>query len=62
MQEKAQNWFYIMSKGNRKIEIFDANSMRGAVSNMMSDPDMVDDLRAMGNRVLGRLSKQIEDF
>ena len=28
----------------------------------MSDPDMVDDLRAMGNRVLGRLSKQIEDF
>ena len=29
---------------------------------MISDPDMVDDLRAMGNRVLGRLSKQIEDF
>lgn len=28
----------------------------------MSDPDMVDDIRAMGNRVLGRLSKQIEDF
>ncbi len=29
---------------------------------LMSDPDMVDDIRAMGNRVLGRLSKQIEDF
>lgn len=29
---------------------------------MISDPDMVDDLRAMENRVLGRLSKQIEDF
>ena len=29
---------------------------------MISDPDMVDDIRAMGNRVLGRLSKQIEDF
>lgn len=28
----------------------------------MSDPDMVDDIRAMENRVLGRLSKQIEDF
>lgn len=28
----------------------------------MSDSDMVDDIRAMGNRVLGRLSKQIEDF
>ena len=28
----------------------------------MSDPDMVDDIRAMGNRDLGRLSKQIEDF
>lgn len=51
-----------MSKGNRKIENFDVNSMREAVSNMMSDPDIVDDLRAMGNRVLGRLSKQIEDF
>lgn len=51
-----------MSKGNRKIENFDVNSMREAVSNMMSDPDMVDDLRSMGNRVLGRLSKQIEDF
>lgn len=51
-----------MSKGNRKIENFDVNSMREAVSNMMSDPDMVDDLRAMGNRVLGRLSKRIEDF
>lgn len=51
-----------MSKGNRKIENFDVNSMREAVSNMMSDPDMVDDIRAMGNRVLGRLSKQIEDF
>ena len=51
-----------MSKGNRKIENFDVNSMREAVSNMMSDPDMVDDIRAMENRVLGRLSKQIEDF
>ena len=51
-----------MSKGNRKIENFDVNSMREAVSNMMSDPNMVDDLRAMGNRVLGRLSKRIEDF
>lgn len=40
-----------MSKGNRKIENFDVNSMREAVSNMMSDPDMVDALRAMGNRV-----------
>ena len=51
-----------MSKGNRKIENFDVNSMREAVSNMMSDPDMVDDIRAMENRVLCRLSKQIEDF
>lgn len=42
-----------MSKGNRKIENFDVNSMREAVSNMMSDPDMVDDIRAMENRVLG---------
>ncbi len=43
-----------MSKGNRKIVNFDVNSMREAVSNMMSDPDMVDDIRAMENRVLGR--------
>lgn len=33
-KRKAQNWFYIMSKGNRKIEIFDVNSMREAVSNI----------------------------
>ncbi len=51
-----------MSKGNRKIGNFDVDTMRAAVSNMMSDPDMMDDIRDMGNRVLGRLSKQIEDF
>lgn len=51
-----------MTKGNRKIGKFDVDSMRAAVSNMMSDPDMMDDIRAMGNRVLGRLSKQIENF
>ncbi len=51
-----------MSKGNRKIGNFDVDTMRAAVSNMMSDPDMMDDIRDMGNRVLCRLSKQIEDF
>lgn len=61
-REKHKTGFISCQKVTVKLKIFDVNSMREAVSNMMSDPDMVDDLRTMGNRVLGRLSKRIEDF